>query len=188
MLVTLRKNLVFGNLFNDDWEGPIQKMGDTVNISGIGVITISAYSKDTSISAPQSLTDAQTKLVISQASYYNFAIDDVDAAQSQPKVMAQAMSDAGYYMADTMDQYYAGFYTDSNSANNIGSSGSFTTPDKSTYDKVGGGTVVYDYLVQLGQKPRVKVDGLLCHLGLPHSSCKIRVSHPTIPMLHAHLS
>ena len=68
MLVTLRKNLVFGNLFNDDWEGPIQKMGDTVNISGIGVITISAYSKDTSISAPQSLTDAQTKLVISQAS------------------------------------------------------------------------------------------------------------------------
>ena len=66
--------------------------------------------------------------------------------------MAQAMSDAGYYMSDTMDQYYAGFYTDTNTANNIGSSGSFTTPDKSTYDKVGGGTVVYDYLVQLGQK------------------------------------
>jgi hypothetical protein len=117
MLVTLRKGLVFGNLFNDDWSGVIKHQGDTVKINGIGTITISAYSKDTSINAPQSLTDAQTQLTISQASYYNFAIDDVDAAQNEPKVMAQAMSDAGYYMADTMDQYYSGFYSDASLAN-----------------------------------------------------------------------
>lgn len=152
MLVTLRKTLVFGALFNSDWEGPIQRMGDTVKINGIGPITISSYSKDTPISSPQSLTDAQTNLTISQASYYNFAVDDVDAAQQNPKVMAQAMSDAGYYMADTMDQFYASFYTQASAANLIGSSGSPVTPDKGTYDKVGGGTTVYDYLVQLGQK------------------------------------
>lgn len=152
MLVTLRKNLVFGNLFNDDWSGQIQRQGDTVKINAIGPITISAYSKDSSINPPQSLTDAQTQLVISQASYYNFAIDDVDAAQSQPKVMAQAMSDAGYYMSDTMDQYYAGFYVDAAAANLIGSASSFVTPVVGTQANIGNGTTVYDYLVQLGQK------------------------------------
>jgi hypothetical protein len=152
MLVTLRKGLVFGNLFNDDWSGVIKHQGDTVKINGIGTITISAYSKDTSINAPQSLTDAQTQLTISQASYYNFAIDDVDAAQNEPKVMAQAMSDAGYYMADTMDQYYSGFYSDASLANLIGSSSSWITPVVGTQANIGNGTTVYDYLVQLGQK------------------------------------
>ena len=66
--------------------------------------------------------------------------------------MAQAMSDAGYYMADTMDQYYAGFYTDAPVANMIGSSGSFVTPAVGTQANIGGGTTAYDYLVVLGQK------------------------------------
>jgi len=152
MMVTLRKAQVFGNLFNSDWSGVIQRQGDTVKISAIGTINISAYSKDTPINAPQSLTDAQTQLTISQASYYNFAIDDVDAAQQQPKVMAQAMSDAGYYMADTMDQYYAGFYVDASAANLIGSASAFVTPVVGTQANIGNGTTVYDYLVILNQK------------------------------------
>lgn len=152
MMLTLRKAQVFGNLFNDDWSGVIKHQGDTVKISAIGAITISAYSKDTPINAPQSLTDAQTQLTISQASYYNFAIDDVDAAQQQPKVMSQAMSDAGYYMADTMDQYYAGFYVDAALSNLIGSAGGFVTPVVGTQGNIGNGTTVYDYLVILNQK------------------------------------
>jgi hypothetical protein len=152
LLVALQKTLVYGALFNDDYQGDIQDMGDTVRINAFGDITISSYAKDTAINAPQSLSDAQTSLTISQAKYYNFAIDDVDKAQQNPKIMAQAMVWAAYRMKDTMDQYYAGFYTDAPSANLIGSSGSFVTPDKPTYDKVGGGTNVYDYLVLLGQK------------------------------------
>src|SRR5258708_1037186 len=54
-------------------------------------------------------------------------------------------------MKDRMDQYYAGFYSDAPAANLIGSSGSFVTPDKPTYDKIGAGTNVYDYLVLLSQ-------------------------------------
>lgn len=69
LLAALRVNLVFGNLFNTDYEGTIQRMGDTVKINAIGDITISNYSKDTDINAPQALTDAQTQLVISQAKY-----------------------------------------------------------------------------------------------------------------------
>ena len=69
---------MFGALFNSDYEGQIQRMGDTVKINAIGDITITSYTKDTDLSAPQSLTDAQTMLTISQAKYYNFEVDDVD--------------------------------------------------------------------------------------------------------------
>lgn len=151
LLAALRKNLVFGALFNDDYEGELKQMGDTVRINAIGDITISSYTKDTDLNAAQSLTDAQTMLTISQASYYNFIIDDVDQAQAHPQVMTEAMSYAAYKLALTMDSYYAGFYTDAVSANLIGSSGSPVTPTAATQSNVGNGTTFYDYLVALGQ-------------------------------------
>jgi len=152
LLVALQKVLVFGSLFNDDYEGEIANMGDTVRINAFGDISVYDYVKDTPINAPQSLSDAQTTLTISQAKYYNFAIDDVDKAQQNPKIMGQAMIWAAYKVKDAMDQFFAGFYTDAPSANTIGTSGSPTVPDKPTYDKIGAGANVYDYLVLLGQK------------------------------------
>lgn len=151
LLAALRKNLVYGNLFNTDYEGTIQRMGDTVKINAIGDITISNYSKDTDLNPPQALTDAQTMLVINQAKYYNFEVDDVDAAQAHPEVMTEAMAWAAYRLADTMDQFYAGFYTDAITANLVGSSGTPTVPVVATQANIGGGQTVYDYLVLLGQ-------------------------------------
>ena len=151
LLAQVRANLVFGNLVNRDYEGQISAVGDTVRINAIGDITISNYTKNTSIGAPQVLTDAQTVLTITQAKSFNFGIDDVDAAQQKPKVMTEAMAWAGYNMALTIDQYIAGLYTDAASANLTGASGSPVTVDKPTYDKVGGGATVYDEIVILGQ-------------------------------------
>jgi hypothetical protein len=68
-LAALRKSLVYGNLFNTDYEGEISRMGDTVKINAIGDVTISNYAKDTDLNPPQALTDAQTMLVINQAKY-----------------------------------------------------------------------------------------------------------------------
>ena len=142
---------MYGALFNDDYEGTIQRMGDTVKINAIGDITISNYSKDTDLNPPQSLTDAQTMLTISQAKYYNFEVDDVDQAQAHPDVMTEAMSYAAYKLALQMDQYYAGFYTDAVSNNLIGSAGSPVIPQAATQANIGAGQTVYDYLVVLGQ-------------------------------------
>jgi hypothetical protein len=152
MLVNLRKNQVFGALFNTDYEGEIKAFGDTVRINSISKVTINNYVKDTDMAAPESLTDAQTMLQISQAKSYNFLVDDVDKAQSKPKVMAQAMSDAGYQMADTQDQYFAGFYTDAPAANLIGTSGSPVVVAVPTAANIGAGTTLYDNLVLLSQK------------------------------------
>lgn len=151
MLEALHRNLVFGALFNTDYEGQISQMGDTVRINAIGDVTISAYTKDTDLNPPQSMTDAETSLVLNQGSYYNFEIDDVDAAQSQPKVMAGAMRQAAYKMSLTMDQFYAGLYTDAAANNLIGTSASPVVPVVATQANVGGGTTVYDYLVVLNQ-------------------------------------
>jgi hypothetical protein len=149
ILAALRVNLVFGNLFNDDYEGELKQMGDTVRINAIGDVTVYNYTKDTDINAPQSMTDAQTMLTISQAKYYNVAIDDVDRAQAHPDAYAEMISWAGYKLALTMDQYYAGFYTDA--TNLIGSSSSFQTISAPTSTNVGAGTTAYDYIVQMGQ-------------------------------------
>jgi len=150
ILAALRVNLVFGNLFNGDYEGELKQMGDTVRINAIGDVTVYSYTKDTDINAPQSMTDAQTMLTISQAKYYNVAIDDVDRAQAHPDAYAEMISWAGYKLALTMDQYYAGFYTDA--TNLIGSSSSFQTISVPTSTNVGAGTTAYDYIVQMGQK------------------------------------
>ncbi len=89
-------------------------------------------------------------LTISQSKYYNFEVDDVDQAQAHPEVMGEAMAWAAYQLANTMDTYYAGFYTDA--SNNVGSSGSPVTPVVATSSNIGNGTTVYDYLVVLNQK------------------------------------
>jgi hypothetical protein len=151
-LIALEKLHVFASLANRDYEGEISNMGDTVRISGIGDITISDYTKDTDISAPQALTDAQTALVIEKAKYFNFAIDDVDQRQSVAKnLMDIAAERAAYQISDTVDNYVAGFYTYASASNLIGSSGSPVTPVVATQTNIGGGTTVYDYLVQLNQ-------------------------------------
>lgn len=72
ILAALQIQLIFGNLFNTDYEGELKQMGDTVRINAIGDVTVYNYTKDTDINAPQSMTDAQTMLTISQAKYRNY--------------------------------------------------------------------------------------------------------------------
>ena len=151
ILAAYRKNLVYANVVNRDYQGTIQQMGDTVKINAIGDITISNYTKDTDMNPPQALTDAQTMLTISQAKYYNFEIDDIDQAQAQPAVMGEAAAWAGFRAKDTIDQFIASFYTDAIAANLIGTSVSFVTPVVPTQANIGAGTTTYDYLVQLCQ-------------------------------------
>lgn len=152
VLEALPAVLVFASLCNGDYDGDISKMGDVVRISGIGDITVSSYVKDTTIGSPQALADAQTALVISQAKFFNFAIDDVDKAQGNPAVMGAAMRWAAYSLAKQADLFVAGLYTDIPAANSIGS---FASPDttlvRGTNTNIGAGHTLYDYFIQLSQ-------------------------------------
>lgn len=142
----LRKALVYAQegIVNRNYEGAIKGQGDTVRINMIGPVTVGSYTKGSSIGAPQQLDSAQTTLIVDQAKYYNFMIDDIDKTQQQPKLMESFISQAQYGLADVIDQYVAGLMEAAvPSANTIGTTGS----PKSDLDTVTG--AAYNYLVDL---------------------------------------
>ena len=90
----LDKQYVAAHNCNREYEGEIREAGSVVKICGINDIAIQNYVKNTDIGAPSALTDNLRELVIDQAKYFNFQIDDVDRAQSNPKLMEAAMKNA----------------------------------------------------------------------------------------------
>ncbi|AUS07420.1 P22 coat protein - protein 5 domain protein [Laceyella sacchari] len=138
LLENLRKNLVYGNLVNTDYEGEIREYGDTVHIQNVGPISVFDYTKNTDMAGPETLSDGTRALVIDQAKAFNFQVDDVDRAQQNPKIMQKAMEEASYALADVKDRFIANLYTDAVSA-----IGNDTTPIVPTKDSA------YDYLVDL---------------------------------------
>jgi len=105
----LDKSHVLVNLCNRDYEGDITAYGDQVKINAVGDVTVSNYAPNVTSITPQQLTAAQTILEIDQAKYFAFYIDDVDQAQTKPKLMGEAMRKSAYALADTADQWVAGF-------------------------------------------------------------------------------
>ena len=141
LLVALRKELVYGGpqVVNHDYEGEIANAGDTVRITSISDPTIGTYVPNSTTIVPEELTDAQRTLVIDQAKYFAFKVDDVDRRQAAGDVMTEAMSRAAYKLADTVDQFIAGLYTGIVAGNVLGSTGApidtYTTANDA-YDKV----------------------------------------------------
>ena len=121
-LISLQKALVFGQpgVVNRDYEGDIQMQGDTVRIKSLSSPTIASYSKNSTVIAPETLTDAQRALYIVQAKYFAFEVDDIDAAQGTGGDLDVALQSAAYGLRDAADQYVAALYTGAASANQIG--------------------------------------------------------------------
>lgn len=142
LLMNLRKFLVYGQagVVNRDYEGEINQAGDTVRINSIGPVTVGTYTKNNNIGDPETLTDAQQTLLIDQAKYFNFQVDDIDRAQQKPQVMDAAMQEAGYGLRDVADQFIAGLYTGVAAGNTIGDDVTPIVPTK---------TDAYEYLVDL---------------------------------------
>jgi len=142
LLAHLDKIHVYANLVNRDYEGEIRDFGDTVKINAIGDITVRDYTRNTDILSPEVLSNAQKTLEIDQAKYYNFQVDDVDAAQVKPKLMDAAMQRAAYGINDVADSYLAALLAAG--ATNAGSGlGNDTTPLVPT------ASTAYDMLVDL---------------------------------------
>lgn len=90
---------------NRDYEGDIRERGDTVKICGLNPISVHDYTKNSDMSAPDELSGFASELVIDQAKYFNFLIDDIDRAQSNPDAMQLAMKNAASALSDEADKY-----------------------------------------------------------------------------------
>lgn len=145
LLQNLNEAHVYASLANRDYEGEIRNVGDTVKINAIGRVSIGSYTKNSNISTAETLTDAQTTLVINKADYFNFQIDDIDKVQQKPKVMDEAMREAAYGLSRAVDTELAKVHTLTPANNKVGGD--------ATSAKLGGvltaGSALYDYLVDL---------------------------------------
>ena len=105
ILAALQKSLVYGDLFNRDYEGDITGPGDTVHIGMISDVDIKAYSKNAAIADPTAVSAEDQTLKVDQADYFNIGIDDVDKVQSALNLLDEATARAGYGFSNKTDAY-----------------------------------------------------------------------------------
>ena len=142
ILRALQTLLVYANpaIINSDYEGDIASVGDSVRINMVGDVTVKDYTKGSDIDSPEDLTDAQLTLLIDQAKYFNFAVDDIDKRQAQNGLREEAAMRAAYGLRKALDSFVASQYTDIDTGNFVGSTGSaitgFSSDSKKAYKQL----------------------------------------------------
>jgi hypothetical protein len=101
----LEKRTILADFCNKQFTGEA-KFGNQVKILGVGRPSIGNYD-GTDIGAPEDVQDSSVMLLIDQAKYFNFGVDDVDKAQSVPGLMEALMEEATRAMALTIDSHIA---------------------------------------------------------------------------------
>ena len=106
--LAFRKSSVVEDITNSDYFGEIANMGDSVKIIKEPEVSVQAYARGTQITA-QDLDDEDFTLVVDQANYYAFKIDDIEAAHSHVNFMSLASDRAAYRLRDQYDQDVLGY-------------------------------------------------------------------------------
>jgi N4-gp56 family major capsid protein len=119
ILAKLEKNLVFAQpgVVNRDYEGDIRQDGDRVHIHSFNDLTIGSYVKNSTTISYEQLTDTRVTLLIDQAKYFAFKVDDIDTAQMRPELIDAAADRAAYQLAEDADSYVAGLYSGASTSN-----------------------------------------------------------------------
>ena len=108
--LAFRKASTVEDITNSDYFGEIAAMGDSVKIIKEPEVSVQAYARGTQITA-QDLDDEDFSLVVDQANYYAFKIDDIEAAHSHVNFMQMASDRAAYRLRDQYDQDVLGYMT-----------------------------------------------------------------------------
>lgn len=96
------KTTVFSEISNNDWEGEIKGQGDKVNIRSIPTINIVDYNKGDNLTN-QVPNSTPIELLIDKGKYFSVVLDDVDAVQTDLKLMDIFTNDATEQMKIAID-------------------------------------------------------------------------------------
>lgn len=111
LLTTLEEHHVFAQdgIVNRDYEGEIMEAGDTVHIGSLTDPTNAAYVKNVTSISPATLTTTDQTLLIDQARYFAWEVDDVDAAQvrNAGDLMSKALMRSAISLRETADTFLA---------------------------------------------------------------------------------
>jgi hypothetical protein len=106
--LAFRKASTVEAITNSDYFGEIANMGDSVKIIKEPEVSVQSYARGTQITA-QDLDDEDFTLVVDQANYFAFKIDDIEAAHSHVNFMSMASDRAAYRLRDQYDQDVLGY-------------------------------------------------------------------------------
>jgi hypothetical protein len=106
--LALRKSSTIEDITNSDYFGEIAQMGDAVKVIKEPEVSVQPYKRGSQIAA-QDLQDDDFMLVVDQANYYAFKLDDIEAAQSHVNFMQMASDRAAYRLRDQYDQDVLGY-------------------------------------------------------------------------------
>ena len=96
---------VFAALVNREYEG-IASRGNTVNITGVVVPTVTDYAAAGRTTNAQSISDTGIQLTINQEKSTDFYVDDIDRAQAAGSLSAYADA-AGVALVEDSDKFIA---------------------------------------------------------------------------------
>lgn len=109
ILRTLENNLIAKKICPMDPGAPITKMGDTVYFPSLADPTVTTYTGSVSY---EEVDDAKVALLIDQAKYFAFQVDDIDQAQASIDIKGSQAERAAYMLRDTMDAFILGKYAE----------------------------------------------------------------------------
>lgn len=103
-----RKASVIEDVTNTDYAGEIANYGDTVRIIKEPEITVNDYARGTQI-VTQDLEDTDFSMIVDQANYYAFKVDDIESQHSHVNFMDLATDRAAYRLRDKFDAKVMGY-------------------------------------------------------------------------------
>jgi N4-gp56 family major capsid protein len=141
LLMNLNDLHVYADLMTREYEGEIKRAGDSVRINTVGRVSISSYEKNTTSLSRETLHTASQVLIVDQAKYFDFDIDDIDATQQNPKVMSAFIDEATWGFNDVVDADLASV---------LQSGAGSTNTAKTSVGTGAGDDDMYEILVDLG--------------------------------------
>jgi hypothetical protein len=108
--VALQKSLVYTDVSNTTYQGEA-RIGGTVKISQIGEVAVEDYVAGTDMTF-ETLDDASLSMVIDQQKNFAFTLDDTDTVFVQNNLIGAGIDRGTYRIADRIDTFLSGKYTD----------------------------------------------------------------------------
>ena len=101
----------FGEIANTDYQGEIKNQGDTVQIRTVPTMTINDYKIGGGLTYEKPTSD-KVELQINKSKYFAFEINDINAYQSDIRLMNEFSDDGGEQMkiaidTDMLSRHYA---------------------------------------------------------------------------------
>lgn len=94
---------IVDNITNNEYEGQISAMGDTIHIRKQPKVTVRSYTRGQDLEF-QEADDEETTLVIDQANYFAYKFDDIFLQQKDVNIESALADSAKYELRDQYDR------------------------------------------------------------------------------------